>query len=125
MTLGSPPEDRPLEDLLGVRELFREEARAILDRLRHRLPELEAELPDVRGLGDVVADGVALKGSAALVGLAVVSQAGVLVVRAAELAAERVTDDPVPVFPASARSLRHLRRHMRAHVIEKRPAGPQ
>jgi chemotaxis protein histidine kinase CheA len=90
----SAQEDRPLEDLLGVRELFREEARAILDRLRRRLPELERGLPDGGGLGDVVADGVALKGSAALVGLAVVSQAGVLVVRAAELAAERASEDP-------------------------------
>src|SRR6185436_16090938 len=89
-----PPDERPLEDLLGVRELFREEARAILDRLRRRLPELEGEMPDGSGLGDVVADGVALKGSAALVGLTVVSQAGVLVVRAAELAAERATGDP-------------------------------
>jgi len=88
-----PPDDRSLDDLLGMRDLFRDEARTILDRLRRRLPELEAELPDARGLGDVVADGVALKGSGALVGLAVVSRAGILVVRAAELAAERAPDD--------------------------------
>src|SRR6185436_13795942 len=47
----------------------------------------------VRGLAEVVADGVALKGSGALVGLPVVSRAGVLVVRAAELAAERAPHD--------------------------------
>jgi chemotaxis protein histidine kinase CheA len=110
----SAQEDRPLEDLLGVRELFREEARAILDRLRRRLPELEAELPDGHGIGDVVADGVALKGSAALVGLAAVSRAGVLVVRAAELAAARAPDDPsgatalVGALRASLASLERL-----------------
>jgi CheW-like domain len=93
VTLRTPPDDRPLADLLGVRDLFREEARAILDRLRRRLPELESQLPDASGLGDVVADGVALKGSGALVGLAVVSRAGTFVVRAAELAAERAPDD--------------------------------
>lgn len=105
MTLRTPPDDRPLGDLLGVRDLFREEARAILDRLRRRLPEVEGQLPDAGGLGGVVADGVALKGSGALVGLAVVSRAGILVVRAAELAAERASDD-LPRAMAIVASLR-------------------
>ena len=82
-----------MDDLLGIRDLFREEARTIVDRLRQRLPELASDLADGRGLADVVADGVALKGSGALVGLPVVSRAGVLVVRAAELVAERMPHD--------------------------------
>jgi hypothetical protein len=82
-----------MDDLLGIRDLFREEARTILDRLRLRLPELAGHLADGHGLADVVADGVALKGSGALVGLPVVSRAGVLIVRAAELAAGRAPDD--------------------------------
>jgi chemotaxis protein histidine kinase CheA len=93
VTSRLPPDDRPLGDLLGMRELFREEARAILDRLRRRLSGLEGESSDARALADVVADGVALKGSGALVGLAVVSRAGILVVRAAVLAAARTRDD--------------------------------
>jgi chemotaxis protein histidine kinase CheA len=89
-----PAGDHPVDDLLGIRDLFREEARTILDRLRQRLPEIAGQLPDARGLADVVADGVALKGSGALVGLPVVSRAGVLIVRTAELAAGRAADDP-------------------------------
>ncbi len=97
-------DERPA-DLLGMRDLFRDEARTILGRLRRRVTYVEGQLPDAAGLGDVVADGVALKGSGALVGLGVVSRVGILIVRAAELAAERVPGD-VPAARATVAALR-------------------
>lgn len=105
MSPRTPPEADGIDDLLGIRDLFREEARTILDRLRLRLPELVSHLADGHGLADLVADGVALKGSGALVGLPVVSRAGVLIVRAAELAAARASDD----LPAATEIVESLR----------------
>ncbi len=88
---SAEPERRPTPiglSVAAIRDLFRAEARELLCGMGEKLAALDAQVDDHGALAELAARSHALKGSAALAELPCLSQAGAVLQRAAELAAE-------------------------------------
>ena len=81
-------------DLDEMRDLFREEARALLAQLRTNLEHLVVTPGDGSGFDELIACGGTLQGSGALVAVPAVSRAGALLAQAAGLARDRLSTNP-------------------------------
>lgn len=105
----------------GIKDLFREDVLRFTRSMRTRLEQLRANPRDTAALDEVRALGHSLKGTAALVGLTYLSQAGAVIERVGEVASTHVHSDvseALAIFRQLLTSLQFIE-----HLLDNSLAG--